>query len=131
MLQGAKRTRPADLARGAQRVGVPLEGLSAIGRYPCNLVPARSLKGIPVEPVAGSLSDKAGGAASRIRARCKVTRICPKRLNGDRTLLPFMGNGVGTCFAKRLFLQAKNSYLGSGGRDRTYDQLINSQLLYR
>ena len=28
-------------------------------------------------------------------------------------------------------LSFSNIYFGSGGRDRTYDQLINSQLLYR
>ena len=32
---------------------------------------------------------------------------------------------------KHLALPAKVLFFGSGGRDRTYDQLINSQLLYR
>ena len=31
----------------------------------------------------------------------------------------------------RLFCFATKWLIGSGGRDRTYDQLINSQLLYR
>ena len=30
-----------------------------------------------------------------------------------------------------VYFQSLNGMIGSGGRDRTYDQLINSQLLYR
>ena len=44
--------------------------------------------------------------------------------------LPTRGNNIG---AKQEMCLLSDTYqkIGSGGRDRTYDQLINSQLLYR
>ena len=44
--------------------------------------------------------------------------------------LPTRGNNIGAKHEMRLFSDAYQK-IGSGGRDRTYDQLINSQLLYR
>ncbi len=53
-----------------------------------------------------------------------------------RTHLPFSewpaGRPVGNwAFTQTSYFIEKNKRIGSGGRDRTYDQLINSQLLYR
>ena len=44
--------------------------------------------------------------------------------------LPIQGKGIGAKHEMCLFSNACQE-IGSGGRDRTYDQLINSQLLYR
>jgi len=48
---------------------------------------------------------------------CRVAKALQKRKKANPKVRPFGLN------IKPLF--------GSGGRDRTYDQLINSQLLYR
>ncbi len=44
--------------------------------------------------------------------------------------LPTRGNSIGAKH-KICLLSDACEEIGSGGRDRTYDQLINSQLLYR
>jgi hypothetical protein len=51
------------------------------------------------------------------------------RAHSASLLRTWFGLGAGT--GDKADDKAKNEIFGSGGRDRTYDQLINSQLLYR
>ena len=73
--------------------------------------------------VAAMARPASGRVALSKAKRSVATRLLPTCLN-KRT-------GRQESYLALLYLTDFIGFIGSGGRDRTYDQLINSQLLYR